>query len=105
VAEEEKEDDDCRPDVVELARTTVAALPSRGGNNGTATEPTPNDTDAHEDGRALGASSPPSPTPTSVLVSSPTTAVLKLSSSSSTSEEPIVDLASFILTIDTFETL
>ncbi len=50
---EEEEDDDCRPDVVELSQTTVAALPSRGGNNGMATEPTPDDTDAREDGRAL----------------------------------------------------
>ncbi len=79
---EEAEKDGCRPDVVELARTTMAALLSRGGNNGTATEPTPDDTDACEDGRELGASSPPSPPPTSVLVSSPTTAVLKSSSSS-----------------------
>ena len=76
---EEAEEDDCRPDVVELARTTVAALLSRV----TATEPTPDDTDAREDGQALGASSPSSPAPTTVLVSSPTPAVLKSSSSSS----------------------
>ncbi len=46
---EEAEEDDCRPDVVELARTTVAALLSRVMT----TEPTPDDTDAREDGRAL----------------------------------------------------
>jgi hypothetical protein len=82
VAEEAEEDDYC-PDVVELAQTTMAALLSRGVNNGNAMEPTLDDTDACEDGRALGASSPPSPTPTSVLVSSPTTAVLKSYSFSS----------------------
>ncbi len=48
---EEAEEDNCHPDVVELARTTMAALLSRGGTDGTATEPTPDDTDACEDGR------------------------------------------------------
>jgi hypothetical protein len=43
---EEAEEDNCHPDVVELAWTTVAALLSRGANDGTATEPTLDDTDA-----------------------------------------------------------
>ncbi len=88
------EEDNCRPEVVELVWTTVAALCDStdqdnclfcGGNNGTATEPEPDDTDAHEDGRAAAASSTPSSLPTTVPISSPASAVLNSSYSSNPS--------------------
>ncbi len=88
------EEDNCRPEVVELVRTTVTALcDSTGrddclfcvGNSGTATEPELDDTDAREDERAAAASSTPSSLPTTVPISSPTTGVLNLSSFSNPS--------------------